>query len=605
MNEAPVLSNADGKCNATERRSRAMMQLEEHIDRYPRRVFVVLSVAYFIAVLLLSSTKLLWLDELITLHIAKTGGVHAIWMALERGADPNPPVTHVLVHYSRMLFGDHEWAYRLPAMVGYWVGLLSLFAYLRQRVPGTWAIAGTALLMTMAAFEYSYESRSYGIFFGLAMLAFFCWSRAADLQRASRGRALALIGLFIALAGGISTNYFAVLAFLPVSAGEVARMVLRIRTGERAVRVIDWSMWLAIFFAGLPLLAYRGMIEHSIAQFAPYAWNKVSLDQAFDSYTEMVETVLYPLLALFALAVFLIVALRAGTELCPECRDRYVPRWAKPLLPRTSWRLSLPLHESVGVFVFMLYPFLGYVIASIRGGMLSPRFVIPVCYGFAISGIVVAYRMFGHTRRAGLVVLCFLSAWFLCRESVVGYWYQEQKQCFYRVLGKLPEAEEHVARNAPIVIPDPLLALTFQHYASSELAARVVFPIDFPAIRSIRHDDSPEENLWAGRGYLYKKIRIVPVAEFEKSADEYLIIAGDHNWYLQDLARHHYMFDRLPIDLRAEDIGGFTPLAHGTPWFYTASWDRPVLDITSPLAFPVPFRAAEELPDSKPTGATP
>src|SRR5579872_5261475 len=101
----------------------AASRLEACIDRSPARAFAVLSVVYFGAVVALSSLKLLWLDELITLHIARLGSVGAIWNALAQGADPNPPVTHVLVHYARLMFGDHELAYRLPALMGYWIGL--------------------------------------------------------------------------------------------------------------------------------------------------------------------------------------------------------------------------------------------------------------------------------------------------------------------------------------------------------------------------------------------------------------------------------------------------------------------------------------------------
>src|SRR5581483_3097214 len=86
------------------------------IDRAPARAFIVLSLAYLAVTLILSSLKLLWLDELITLHIARLPNVGAIWQALQRGVDPNPPVTHVLVHFSRLVFGDHEFAYRLPAV---------------------------------------------------------------------------------------------------------------------------------------------------------------------------------------------------------------------------------------------------------------------------------------------------------------------------------------------------------------------------------------------------------------------------------------------------------------------------------------------------------
>jgi hypothetical protein len=260
---------------------------------------------------------------------------------------------------------------------------------------------------------------------------------------------------------------------------------------------------------------------------------------------------------------------------------------------------AIPLHEVVGAFFFMLCPVLGYIIASIRGGMLSPRFVIPVCAGFAIAATFIAFKLFGSMRRAGLVFVCFLAAWFLCRESTVGYWYEEQKQCFYKLVDHLREAELEagLSETAPIAIPDPLLALTFQHYAPVAMAGRVVFPVDFPAIRNFRHDDSPEENLWAGRGFLYS-LKILPVGEFQNAADKYLIIASHQNWYLQDLRMHNYSIERLPVNPRATALGGFTPLAHGAPVFYTASWDNLPQNVASPYLRPVSFHAADNLPSA-------
>jgi hypothetical protein len=153
------------------------------------------------------------------------------------------------------------------------------------------------------------------------------------------------------------------------------------------------------------------------------------------------------------------------------------------------------------------------------------------------------------------------------------------------------------------VIPDPLLALTFRHYAPAKFASRAVFPLDFPAIRFYRHDDSPEENLWAGRRILYR-LPIEPLANFENSAGRYLIIASDGNWLLQDLRDHHYGSHRLAIDTRAQAIGGFTPLAHGTPAFYVS--DGPAtpgsamqMDNDNDDEELLPFKAANELPTSK------
>jgi 4-amino-4-deoxy-L-arabinose transferase-like glycosyltransferase len=583
-----------------------MRQLESWVNARPAIAFALLTVFYFIAVCALSSTKLLWLDELITLHIASLPDAHAIWGALARGADPNPPLTHLLVHASRAVFGEHELALRLPAIVGYWLGLVSLFAFLRRRIPGTWALAGTVLSMAMAAFDYSYESRSYGIFYGLAMAAVLCWSLTVENGSATQRR-LSLAGMGVALALGICTNYFAVLAFLPVAAGELVRTYQRAaenrfehgtnRSMTGILRAIDWRVWLTIIAAALPLLAFRKLIASSIALFAPYAWNKVSLDQVTDSYTEMVEMVLYPMLAILA---FWIV-MRLLSRICDGCRARVRPRWIGELASEARWtRGAVPLHEAAAILFLMAYPFLGYLVASIHGGMLSPRFVIPVCFGFAIAGVLAAFRIFRGIPGAGAVMLCACLAWFVARECYVGYWYVEQKQCFYKVLNTLPQAEATVPPGSPIAIADPLLALTFMHYAPKDVAARVVFPVDFPAIRLYRRDDSPEENLWAGRGWLYH-LPVVPLAQFQHGANEYVVIASDGNWMDQDLIHHRYPLWRLPINTRAGAIGGFTPLMHGTPVFYRAVGDQYFR--THPAAAPIPFQLAKNLPSGKLTAA--
>ena len=587
--------------------------LAANADRYPGRAFVMLSVSYFVVALSLSSFKLLWLDELITVHLARLSGLGALWDALARGADPNPPITYMLVHWSRQLLGNHEFAYRLPDMIGYWIGVLSLFAYLKERVRGSWAIFGCLVSMCMGAFEYSYESRSYAIFYGLAMLAFLCWTISVQPGRLRPVRWAALAGMVAALAAGISTNYFAVLAFLPPAAGELVRTIMKARRrsrgssmelvsrerteGSRWLRAVTLPVWVGFAVAASPILIYRPLIAHSIAQFAPYAWNKVSLDQVFDSYTEMVEVILFPILALLIVGVVVFVSKRRVRSVCGECRQMLLPDWAEAIFTPYYRRAAIPPYEAAGVLVFMCYPICGYVIASIKGGMLSPRFVIPVCFGFAIAAAIVAEYIFRNLRHAATIALCLVSAWFLCREAVIAYWYKEQQQSFYKLVNVLEQAEQQMPPNSPIAIPDPLLALTFHNYAPDYLADREVFPIDFPAIRYYRHDDSPEENLWAGRRFLYE-LPIMPLADFQSTAGKYLIIASPGNWMLEDLRMHRYLFRHMPIPTGAEHLGGFTPLARGTPSFYVARGAGVPGAGRNGLP-PAPFQVSQNLPQVK------
>jgi hypothetical protein len=242
----------------------------------------------------------------------------------------------------------------------------------------------------------------------------------------------------------------------------------------------------------------------------------------------------------------------------------------------------LPAYEAIGVLCLMAYPVLGYIVASVHGGMLSPRFVIPVCYGFAIAATVASYQLFRSYPRSGVVFAGFFLVWFLCRESVVGYWYEEQKQCLYKVIDHIPQAEAMAPAGTAILVPDPLLLLTLDHYAPPAIADRIVFPVAFSALRRYRHYDSPEQNLWAGRGYLYH-IPLVPLNQLLQSSGRHLIVADDDNWLLDDLSDQGYSLRQLPIDTRAGAMGGFTPVSKGKPMFYVSTAGRNTAEQSSGL----------------------
>ena len=60
------------------------------------------------------------------------------------------------------------------------------------------------------------------------MLAVLGWSRTIGARTRRRGT-VALIGMALAVALGISANYFAVLAFFPVAGGELVYTILEWR----------------------------------------------------------------------------------------------------------------------------------------------------------------------------------------------------------------------------------------------------------------------------------------------------------------------------------------------------------------------------------------
>ena len=569
------------------------------IDAHPFRAFLLLTIFYVGVTASLSSLKLLWLDELITLHIARLGSPSAIWHALAEGADPNPPLVHLAVLACMRLLGQHAYVFRLPAILGYWVGMLSLFLFLKRRVQPTWALIGTLSLMGMGSFEWSYESRSYALFFGTTMMGLYCWVLAVDPSRSPRIRNVARLGMTIALAAGLCANYFAILAFLPLVAGEItrtlrsARPLRQPRLLSRFFSMCDGWIWGSFVIAVTPLLCFRPLAEKSIALYAPYAWNKVSFDMTNIAYLDMVEAMLVPLgiLVLSAGGVWIL------SKACSQCLAQVQPPWFSGLLTiahngRTAGTSGF--HELVAVFTLLVYPYLGWTLASLHGGMLSSRFVIPLCFGFAISATWIGSRSFAGSRSASVSVLCFFLLWFMVRESYVGFSYHEQKEAFYSTLSALKQVDQ---QHEPIVVSDNLLILPFRYYAPADVASRVVYPVDMEAIMRRRGEASGEVNLWIGRTHY--DFLIMPLAELQRSVFSYVLITSEPDWLLDDLNAHRYDYHRLHVDTHAEPLNYVaTPLSHFKSVLFRVYGDQRPSQV--PLqSRPIPFDIKGELPEWK------
>ncbi len=230
------------------------------IDRHPGVALLGLCAFYLAIVFAQASLKLLWADELITYYIAKQPGFSGVWHALQAGTDPNPPLLHLLVKASTAIFGGNALGMRLPSIACVLLAILAMWSLLRRWVNPTYALAGCLAFMATRGFDYAYDARSYAPMMGFAMVALALWMRAGDAGGVRR--ALLLAGMALALAAGVSSNYYCVLAFFPIAAGEI--VARRFRPG----------VWAAMAVASLPLFAYLPLIRHNISEFGPHAWNR-------------------------------------------------------------------------------------------------------------------------------------------------------------------------------------------------------------------------------------------------------------------------------------------------------------------------------------------
>jgi hypothetical protein len=526
-------------------------RVEEAINRRP--VALIFSICALGVALMVAQAmnKLMWFDEFITFYIARLGNLHAIWTALENGTDPNPPLSHWIASLSMRAFGANSFAVRLPFMLAGVAGLFALFAFLRRRIPPLYAAAGVLFFMSTAAFDYFFEARSYALTLAFSALSLFFWQEATEGEHPK----LSSVALAIVLAAGISSNYFAVLAFFPIAAGELVRNILR--------RHLEWRVWIALVVSGLTLPAYWPLIHSAVARFSPYAWNKVDLDTACDGYLLMVDHILWFAAALIVARIVATPYVLPGTG--PRERTLLECSWN---ILRNSFsvnrhraiRRGLPWHEAVAVWFLIAYPFLGYAIARIQGGMLAPRFVLPVCIGCAIAAATSAYKVFGKWPIAGLLFLATVATWFLAREGGVFSNYYDEREAFHRVLDLLPP--DHT-----LAVSDSLLALPMYYYARPEVASRIVFPIDFRAIRQYKGEDSPEENLWAGRDGVFP-VPVIPLDDFLDQTPNFLVVSTDDNWLLRRLREDDDTPKELPIFTDTRHIWAFTPLCHGQVWYF-------------------------------------
>jgi hypothetical protein len=510
------------------------------INRNPGPTLAAVIAFYLAVVIAQAATKLLWCDELITLAIARRGSWVAIWQALAAGADPNPPLSHWMVLESTQAFGQSALAVRLPAILCMLLAIVSLWAVLRRWVTPGYAAVGVLAFMATRGFDYAYDARSYAPLLGFAMASLALWFAACDFPENGRrwppqnaARLAALAGMAAALALGLSSNYYGVLAFFPIALGEAVRTV--------RLRRLEPGTWLAMAAAALPLLAFQPLIRHNLAEFGPHAWNRARAGMIADSYLELVEGVFWPVLG---------IALYAAWR-----------RWRRVGDPHPHAQASreslLQPHETAAFAMLLLYPLLGFLVALVGHGMISPRCVVPVCCGFGIAAALLGSRIFTSSPHAGVVLLSAALIWVAARESVCALVLAQQRAAFFQ-LG------DEVARQPawPIVVADSLFVLPLAHYSSDDVRDRIVFPIDFDAIHRFEPDDSGEQNLWAGRDGIFP-IRIVAYDPALFSAPSLTVIARPGGWLTHSLTVDGFHLDRPAPDPAWQRLGGvFTPMAH-------------------------------------------
>lgn len=317
------------------------------------------------AILYSTSIRLYWFDEYFTLHLARDPS--ALASHLMAGADQNPPLGYLLTSVCVTVFGEVEWAVRLPSLVGAVMATLGLFLFVRHR-RGPWEafLAMTVAFGSAPVWVYFLEARPYGLVIGSAAMALALWQRRRPI---AFGACLVL---------GLASHYYFV---VPIAAYALAEGAHWWRE-----RRVDRRFAIAFVASGILLLAMQPFWGNTSKQYSAHFWSKAKFNAGAveNAYAELVRRdVAVPFVA--ALVAGLVFARRRELE-------------------------PYPLPETIAVAALAAGPVLGVWLGAKVVGMYHFRYTLPAILGLAIAFAYAIGRMSGGHRGAlALAALAFAS----------------------------------------------------------------------------------------------------------------------------------------------------------------------------------------------------
>jgi uncharacterized membrane protein len=186
----------------------------------------------------------LWFDEIWSWRVSNQSNLGGVFQMLKE--DIHLPSYFVVTFFFLKLFGDGEFAMRLPAAI---FGILSVPALyiLGRRIFGRLVglMAALMLIFSEFGFYYSQEARPYTMMLFLGIVTSYLWFQLYDrvFVQGTNSKKLE-IGLWVMLAISCMTHYFSVL-FTLFQLGIFAYFALKHRRGRKI---------LAAYVAGLAIL---------------------------------------------------------------------------------------------------------------------------------------------------------------------------------------------------------------------------------------------------------------------------------------------------------------------------------------------------------------
>ena len=495
-------------------------------DRFITGAFLLLLAYSVLRNILRAAIHPFWFDELCTLIMAHQPNLAALWSALTGAADSQPPPFYLVEKLAGHIIPNEQIAFRLPSILGFCCMEWCLFVWLKRRHSAAIAFAASLIpFLTPIYTVYATEARGYSL-----SLAGLCLALVA-YQRAPKGRWILLLAF--SLAAAQSAHFYSFIMMTPFFAAEA---VFALKT-----KLFRWSVWAALFCGILPLIAFWPMLARIKAYYSEHPW--------------MMHPTLFGTLHIYGW-LFGISRAAPGSSYWPFVTWFLLAAGCIVISFLLIYRAlrSDPsqepfFHEGVLIAGFLLLPVVLFVVIKLTHGVLAPRYLLAVTFGFVFA----AARGLNYLNPRSV----FLIGTLLCASVAIldaEFWFSFYGS--YQLGFQQPKPVEQLTAKAgrpdlPIVVADGHDYLETDHYAPPALRQRLTFLADPSAAIAFNRSDFNDKELLALRGFA--PIRVFEYAKFKDSRTVFLLYSNPTPENTPDWFVLHLLNDRWSVQKLASD----------------------------------------------------
>lgn len=488
------------------------------LDRHHLLAFAVAGLLIAATTVSMAASKPLWHDEIYTVLLARLGATD-LWAAHRSGVDLSAPLNTLLTHVAISVLGTGPVVVRLFPLLGYWLAVVVIFAFVRRRSNTVAALIAVLLSGFTGGYRYAYEARGYGLMMGFAAVAVYAWAEAA----AGRRRRLHIPLLAVALAAGYWVHYYSVFAAVPVIAGELARTA---RTRKR-----DSGIWVAVGLSFAALIPLIPLIRAG-ASSAPNFWGRATLWNLFPTYAFLLNALVEPAFLAGTLVLVIWAAVHRGWFTRP-------PRLAFAFrLPQGT--RELPGHELTALLVSVALPLIQILTALVTTGVFVTRYALPAIPGLCIA-IALAVVRLAPTRVVQVAIAGVLAASFAVPAMFPPSFPNPARQ--RRALMAL------LARERPVAVTGGLMYLQLWYYTPPEMRRHLYYIAHTGAARHLTGSDSIDRGLIGLAKW--SELNVAVPRTFVTAHPDFFVYNAGSGWLVQWLRDDYAHVEQIGVELDA------------------------------------------------------